>query len=522
MEKLRKRLLLMIIGFFLMIFAFAYIYMQGMIIFEGENIRYYVAIQKTVESITTAGFGGHAPWSSIEMNVIVITMNLIGVSLFFFGVPIALAPIIVPRLKEAIKDKPSRSSNKEGHVIITEFSDTDEVLVEKLSDYEYEYVLIVDDEEEALKLEKEDHDVVFGSPKDTEVLKRANIQSADSIVVNLDDNVNPSVLLSAKRYGKNTDKVSVVDSKNVKKYYELSGSDFVLESRTKLGKALGLRSTLDISEEIRNISDSTPKIKQRIVHPDDENAGKTVKEYRTKEDKSILCGWFDGQFVPGPRANRIISSNSILITKSHRKDSPSYKKPHNKGTNIIIAGYGSVGKSVEETVISRGYNATTIDNKDDKADIQGDATDPEVLEEAGISDADSIVITINDDNFTIFTTLVSNEINSELDIICRVNKEENIWKTYQSGADFVISLETLTGDAIANRIIDDKDFISPTQELSVTSVESCQYEGQKLQETDIIDKYGFVIAIERAGKLMGDIKGETEIRPDDKLIVIDK
>lgn len=520
MKKLKKRLLLMVVGFFLMIFIFAYIYMQGMRAFEGEDIRYYVAVQKTVESITTAGFGGHAPWDSIEMNIIVIIMNLIGVSLFFFGVPIALAPVVVPRLKEAIKDEPSRSSNKEDHVIITEFTDTDEVLVEKLSDYGYDYLLIVDDKQEALNLEREGHDVVYGAPEDTQVLRNANIGESKSIVVNLDDSINPSVLLSAKRYGENTDKISVVNSKDVKQYYELSGSDFVLESRTELGKALGLRSALDITEEITDITDNSPEIVEDIIHPDDKISGKTVEDYRDEKNRSVLCGWFDGQFIPAPRPDRVVSDNSILITTDNdSRDAQEHS--YNKNRDVIVAGYGSVGKSVEETVSSRGYNCTTIDLEED-ADINGDVTDPEVLKEAGISDADSVVVTINDDNITIYSILIANKINPDLDVICRVNQESNIWKAYESGANFVISLETLTGDVIANRIIDDKEFISPTQELNVKSVDSGKYEGSHVKNTDLIEQHGFIIAIERDGKLVGDVDGDTEIKSGDDIIVIDR
>lgn len=521
MEKLKKRLILMIVGFFAMIFAFAYMYMQGMRVFEGEDIRYYVAVQKTVEAVTTAGFGGHAPWDSLGMNVIIIVMNLIGVSLFFFGVPIALAPLIVPRLKEAIKQEPSRSSDKEDHVIITEFTDTDEVLVEKLSEYGYDYLLIVDDKQEALELERNGHDVVYGSSRSTDVLRSANIEESKAIVVNLDDNINPSVLLSAKRYGEETDKISVVNSKDVKKYYKLSGSDFVLESRTELGKALGLRSALDISEEIMDITDNTPSIKQDIIHPDDDIRDKTIEDYSDKKNRSVLCGWFDGQFVPAPRPDRVISNNSILVTTGEDLvDGQDYS--YKKTRDIIIAGYGSVGKSVEDTVSSRGYNCTTVDLEEESADINGDVTDPEVLKRAGISDADSVVVTINDDNITIYSILVANQINPDIDIICRVNKEENIWKAYESGANFVISLETLTGDVIANRIIDDKEFISPTQELNVESVSSEGYEGSMVKNTDLIEKHGFIIAIERDESLIAEVGGETQIKSGDSMIIIDR
>lgn len=523
MNKLAKRLLVMACGFIIMILSFSYIYMQGMQIFEGEQVAYYVAVQKTVESITTAGFGGHAPWDSVQMNVIVIVMNLIGVSLFFFGVPIALAPIIAPRLKDAIRQRPSTKSDKENHILITEYNDTDEVLIEKLSEYGYEYVLVIEDEKRALELERQGHNVVWGSPEDTAVLKNANISDSRAIVVDIGDNINPSVLLSAKRCEEDIDRISVVKSKNVKSHHNLAGSDFVLESRTEFGKALGLRSVLDIVKEIDDITDSTPNIREYVVHPDDEIVGKTVGEYRNYNSQSVLCGWFDGQFVPGPSPDKKITANSILITTTDEKNADSSRNsPSSESQSIVVAGYGSVGKSVEDTVTSRGYNVVTIDKDDKDADINGNITNPEVLKEAGISDAKSIVITINDDTDAIYSTLVVSNISPDTEVITRVNKEDNIWKVYDSGADFVISLETLTGDVVADRIIEDKEFIAPTQELSLVSVSGSEYEGLTIQESNIIDEIGYVIAVEREnGELIGNIRGDTEIKSGDTIVVIE-
>jgi Trk K+ transport system NAD-binding subunit len=524
MKKLKRRLILMVIGFFSMIFIFAYIYMQGMAVFEGEDIRYYVAVQKTVESITTAGFGGHAPWSSLGMNLIVITMNLIGVSLFFFGVPIALAPIVIPSLKEAIRDRAPRETDKKNHIIITEFSNKDQVLVDKLSKYGYDYLLIVEDENEALRLQREGHDVVFGSAEETEVLQNANISDSKAIVTDIEDSVNPSILLSAKRYGGDTDKISVVESKDVVQYHELSGADFVLESRTAFGKALGLRSILSLPQEIEKITENSPPVQEHIVHPDNDIVGLTVEEYREQKGESILCGWFNGQFIPAPRPDKVVTENAILVTTdSDASVSDDKKVSNNEKGNIIIAGYGNVGKSVEETVTNKGFTTTTIDGGEEDADIQGDITNPEVLNEAGISDSKALVITINNDADVIYSTLVATDLSPETEIISRVNNEDNIWKVYDSGADFVISIDTLTGDVVANRIIDDKKFIAPTQDLNLKPVDGSEYSGMKMMNTDVSDTHGYVIAIEKNdGELIGNIDGETVIEEDDSMIVIER
>lgn len=526
MDNIKKRVILFVFGFASMVAVFSFIYMIGMSVFEGEEIKYYVAVQKTVESVTTAGFGGHAPWSSLGMNVIIVVMNLVGVSLFFFGVPIALAPLIAPSIKQAIRDRPPRESDKKDHVIITEYDDTDEVLVEKLNEYGYDYLLIIEDEDRALELQREGHDVIFGSPEDTDVLKNANIEKSRSLIVDIEDSVNPSILLSGKRYGEETDKISVVRSKDVERYHELSGADFVLKSRTEFGRALGLRSILNLRKEINNIINHSPNTKEVVINPDDEIAGYSVREYSERVGESILCGWFNGQFIPAPRPDKTVSENAILITTDNESSEDTKEDRdyvNNGGNKVVIAGYGNVGRSVKQTVESRGHDTITIDNKREDADIIGDISDPETLREANISDADSIVITINNDVKIIYSTLVASNLSPETDIISRVNKEENIWKVYDSGADFVISLETLTGNVIANRIIEDRDFISTAQELEVNSISGEKYAGMNMEDTDIVQDEGYIIAMEkRNGELIGDIDGKTKIEEDDTLIYIQR
>lgn len=93
-------------------------YQWAMAAFEHESVSYLQSVQVVVESITTAGFGGHAPWASTVMNVFVLGMNLTGVVFVFLAVPVFLVPLF----REVLRTHPPSSTAKSDHIIVCNHS----------------------------------------------------------------------------------------------------------------------------------------------------------------------------------------------------------------------------------------------------------------------------------------------------------------------------------------------------------------------------------------------------------------
>ncbi|WP_321168895.1 NAD-binding protein [Halorubrum sp. CBA1125] len=71
----------------------------------------------------------------------------------------------------------------------------------------------------------------------------------------------------------------------------------------------------------------------------------------------------------------------------------------------VVAGLGVVGRAVTTALSNAGFAYTTIDVGDDPTvDVVGDATDRDVLREAGITDAGTIVLALPDDTAAIYAT----------------------------------------------------------------------------------------------------------------------
>ena len=86
--------------------------------------------------------------------------------------------------------------------------------------------------------------------------------------------------------------------------------------------------------------------------------------------------------------------------------------------------------------------------------VQGDATEDEVLEQAGITRAEGLITVLHDDKENLFVILTARSLNPTMRIITRVNDEQhNREKMLKAGADRVISTSTIGGLRIASEVI---------------------------------------------------------------------
>ncbi len=86
--------------------------------------------------------------------------------------------------------------------------------------------------------------------------------------------------------------------------------------------------------------------------------------------------------------------------------------------------------------------------------VQGDATEDEVLEQAGISRAEGLISVLQDDKDNLFVILTARSLNPKMKLITRVDDEQrNREKMLKAGADRVISTSTIGGLRIASEVI---------------------------------------------------------------------
>ncbi|WP_054953545.1 potassium channel family protein [Flaviflexus massiliensis] len=103
---------------------------------------------------------------------------------------------------------------------------------------------------------------------------------------------------------------------------------------------------------------------------------------------------------------------------------------------VIIAGAGSVGRSIARELSSKSHSITLIDKETQAMRVAsvpdvdwllGDACDPQALAEAGIDDCDVIVAATGDDKANLVTSMLSKLVYGVPRVIARINNPRNEW-----------------------------------------------------------------------------------------------
>ena len=122
--------------------------------------------------------------------------------------------------------------------------------------------------------------------------------------------------------------------------------------------------------------------------------------------------------------------------------------------HVIIAGWGRMGHAIAHSVGRAGRQVVIIDRQpsDDVANhavVVGDATDDEVLRQAGIARAATLIAALGSDADNLFVTLSARAMRPDLFIVARTVDQGNERKFHQAGADRVVNPHEIGGSRMA-------------------------------------------------------------------------
>jgi voltage-gated potassium channel len=202
--------------------------------------------------------------------------------------------------------------------------------------------------------------------------------------------------------------------------------------------------------------------------------------------------------------------------------------------HIVVAGYGTKGRSAIKTLLSSGVEpGSCVDVDPDPrvvaeaaeagfAGIVGDATRSSVLKQASVHRAREIVVASARDDTAVLITLTARQLNPHAGIQASVRESENVPLLRQSGADHVV-----TSSEAAGRLLG----VSTTQPSVGEVIEDLldQGSGLDLVEREVRpEEVGRplsevrepALAVVRGGRTLPfDHAGCDALQPDDLLIV---
>jgi len=536
MQKVKRRAIYYLTVIALLITVSTVLYDVGMKTFEpgpyppaDVDISILHSLQVVVETFTATGYGSDSPWLSNEMNAFVVLLDLTGVFLFFLALP----AVFLPLLQRALSTSAPREVDEElaDHVIICTYTPRSEVLIEELESNEVPYVLVEPDRDRATELHEDDYEVVHADPESVTDLKRVNLAQSRALVADVSDRIDASIVLAAKEACESCRVISVVEEPGREPYHRLAGADVVLSPRKLLGEGLAQKVTTGISTELGDAIDIGEDfdIMEVPIRHGTELEDETLADSNIREryGVNVIGAWFRGEFGPSPSPEQTLDSGTILLVTGNSRQlerlaaqTQATVRRYRRGETVII-GSGEVGGTVRSALAESGLPYTVIDRADKPGvDVIGDATDPDVLQEAGVQDARSIVLAIPDDTETGFATLVTRDLNRSGEVIARADNIEAIRKTYRAGADYVLSLATVSGRSIVSEVLDGENILSVGTQVEVLRTGAGSVAGDTLAEARIRERTGCtVIAVERNSSVFTDLDPDFRIRKGDQLVI---
>jgi len=527
MERRKRRGVGYLVLLVCVIAAYTVAYHLGMLVFEGEHVTLVQSFHIVIETFTTTGYGEDASgWTTTGMLLLMDVMQLTGVLLLFLTLPL----FVVPWIESRLEVNPPEQVGYTDHIVICEYTARGEALIDELDAQGVDYVVVESEREDAQALHEAGIKTIHGDPERGETLDRANVVDANAVVLDAADEVNATLALSVREVDEDVTVVGFVEDPELAQYVRYAGADRVLSPHQILGRSLAgkvsnavttqLGETIELGEDF--------EVAEMPIQRGSELDGTTLAESRLRERTgvNVIGAWTGGEFIAGFDPDRALDRSTILLVAGDDDSLGRLKeltlaesRKHERG-RVVVAGYGDVGTRVREVLDEKGIRNTVVDREEKPGvDVVGDVSQESTLDAAKLSDATALLLAIGDDSATVFATLVAREAYPDVEIVCRANEADAAPRLYAAGADYVLTLATVSGRMLASTLLGE-NVMSLDNQVDIVRTEAPAFVGQTLAEADIRSRTGCtVIAVRRDGVVEPDLPPDFRIQHGDSLVV---
>ena len=500
--------------------------MVGMSALEGDPRGFWDALEFAGETLSTTGYGRDTRWSHPAMVIYVIVLQFVGVFLMFLIVPLYLVPFLEERFEERLPT--AAPDGIEDHAVIYHYGPAVENLIEQLIASARPFFVVETDEATARGLIERRIPVVF-SRADEDVLEHCRLDTAKAIVANGRDEENVGVILRARQLGFDGDILSLADDPVRRRPMELAGATGVFTPNHILAAALAARASDRISPTISGVNQiGELELREVRIEPGSSLAGKTLAQAAIgkRTGATILGQWVGAKLDTRPDPSTRLVPGGIVIVVGGRdsikrlEDLAEGAQALRREGPFIVAGFGEVGHKVHQLLTDVGEDVFTID-RDSKngVNLVGNVLDTEVLHQAGVANARSVILALDSDESTLFAAVIVRDLVPHIPIIARVNKARNVENIHRAGADFALSISQVSGQILSHRFVKTESR-ALGQHLSVLQWPQTGFDGVHPSQLEVRERTGCsVVAVQRAEFTILTIDSEFRFEPGDVVFV---
>jgi len=505
-------------------------------LYEDQQHSWLTGLYWTLTVMSTLGFGDITFHSDLGRSFSILVL-LSGIVMLLILLPFTFIRFFyAPWLEAQMRLRAPREAASEvrDHVIICRYDEIARGLIERLGETSLPYYVIESDPAKAAEMHADGVSVVAGAPGANATYEALRARDARLLLANLGDAANTNITLTVRDVAPELPVVALAEEIDSVDVLELSGASQVFPLKQQLGEQLASRVAAGTPQAHRIGRFEDLVFAEFPIHAT-ALPGRSIRDtkLRALTGLNIVAVWERGRLLPaGP--DTMLSDHSVPVIVGTEEqltelDALFVIYPHNENPVLVIGG-GKVGCAAARALRERDTAVTVLD-QDPSLEPQlarvadrvviGDAANLEVVMEAGIAQAPSVVLTTNDDATNIFLALYCRKLNPETHIVSRITEDWNLEAIHRAGANFALGHGTLAVKSLIS-LVQGRELVILGEgvELFVEPVPSA-LAGKRLGESGIGAQTGLnVIALRHAGVSMTNPAARTELPGDAALVML--
>ena len=444
---------------------------------ENQTFSWITGFYWTLTVMSTLGFGDitfHTDLGRLFSICVLLTGTIfLLVLLPFTFIQFFYAPWMQAQLESRAPHQ--LPSDTKGHVLLTHYGPVTQALIQKLDHYQYPYYLITPDIAKAMQFYDQGVNVAVGELDNPETYQKMQIHQAAMVATTATDTTNTHIAFTVRDLNADIPIVATAEDPDSVDILQLAGCSSVLQLEKMLGLSLARRTQGgDAAAQVIGRYEDLMIAETMVANTP--FVGKTLAEIglRQKIGLSAVGVWERGLFKAA-QPDTCVGPHTVLVLTGSQEQVDRYNETFciytTTNAPVVIIGGGGVGQVTAQSLAEQGFDYRIIEQDPNVAAglrncILGNAADIEILKNAGIMTASTVIITTHDDDINVYLTLYCRRLNPDIQIISRVTLERNISTLHRAGADFVMSYASMGSNAIFN-LLERSDTLMVAEGLDV-------------------------------------------------------